>query len=391
MRKIAAFVGIAAALYAQTPLELAKSVKMLNQKGMDVVAAHQFGELVQAKVRIDQGTQYKFIDAFITEDGKKVVLGRLYDAKSGSVLTMPFDQSKWQKSIDVSQYEKEAAFKVGSGKRKYYVFVDPMCPFCKRFEKQSRDFAKNANATLFYFLFPLNIPSHKDNRLISAWVLSKKPSKRADALAAYMVDGDMSYKKFKPTPEQTILVDRQVEIADKLGIRGAPTIIDDKGKPVKNWMAVASGKVDARALDFLKKNVDGVVVGKGNPVVAIVDPSSPEFKRIYKSKAFSEFIKSHKVYLYPYGTQEGGKSSVLKSAYVYFGNTPKERKATLDAIVMGDDVEEKARKVVGADSGSEKLQRSLKVAYIVDQLGLTSFPVFYDVLGNSIPLSSIGG
>src|ERR1039458_421119 len=90
--------------------------------------------------------------------------GNIIDAKNMQNLTeqrlTELNAIKW------NDLPLDAAFKTvrGNGKRLLAVFVDPNCPYCKRFEK---DLAKVDDVTVYTFLYPILSQDRKSTRLNS--------------------------------------------------------------------------------------------------------------------------------------------------------------------------------------------------------------------------------
>jgi len=231
VRKIAIISALtASALFAATEVDskifnslpFAKQVKI--QKAVDLGSLYQIKGIYQSQ----RGSQP--VNIFVSKDKKYFIFGRGFDAQKNTELTI---------SIPLDQYKKDAAFSVGKGKDEYYVFTDPECPFCKRFEKVVPYLEEYA--TFHFFFFPLSFHPHAES--MSRYILSLPKEKRADALYQMQVKNDESYKKAKYSDEERSKIDKllakQKEIANTLGVRGTPTVYYAQGKPV-NWTTLGS-------------------------------------------------------------------------------------------------------------------------------------------------------
>jgi len=132
---------------------------------------------------------------------------------------------------DMSKYKKSALWTIGNGKKEYYLFTDPECPFCQMFEK-NLDKLKS-NVKLYVFLFPLKM--HKDAVKMSKYILSKKD--RAKAIKN-IANGNDKYQKanFSKIENNKLsnLLKNSENIGKKLEVRGTPTVINSKGIVI-NW------------------------------------------------------------------------------------------------------------------------------------------------------------
>ena len=130
--------------------------------------------------------------------------------------------------IDFSQLPLDKAIKVtrGDGKRVLAVFSDPDCPYCKRMEEE---LAKLENVTIYTFLMP--IPSlHPDaqKKAVQIWCQPKP----AEAWNNWMRKGKMP----PAVKECTNPIADIMELGNKLGIDGTPTLAFPNGKTIPGGM-----------------------------------------------------------------------------------------------------------------------------------------------------------
>ena len=110
--------------------------------------------------------------------------------------------------------------------RTIYMFTDPVCPWCHRAEGFIKEVVKEYNATLKIIFFPVHLPKGKE--------------KAIEAVCRHLdLDGYLKedWRKEKNTQkfqckEGKELVEKSMELAKKLGIRGVPTFFLDNGQMV---------------------------------------------------------------------------------------------------------------------------------------------------------------
>lgn len=137
--------------------------------------------------------------------------------------------------VDPKQLPLADAFDVvhGDGKRQVYLFEDPDCPFCKKFEQE---LPKVKDVTFHIFLYPLTtIHPHAYDHAIGVWC-SKDRQKTW---------GDKMLKGIDPAVAKCDNpIDRNLKLGDKLHIDGTPTMIFADGR-------VHAGTVSADELEQL--------------------------------------------------------------------------------------------------------------------------------------------
>lgn len=100
----------------------------------------------------------------------------------------------------------------GTGQRKVAVFSDPSCSYCKQLEPE---LAGLDNVTVYTFL----VPFQGQARPIAIWCAAD----REQAWQRFMLQGDASVLNMTATCEHP--VDRNLALAQRLGVQGTPTLI----------------------------------------------------------------------------------------------------------------------------------------------------------------------
>jgi thiol:disulfide interchange protein DsbC len=159
---------------------------------------------------------------YTDEDAKYAFLGSVVDIKSKKNLTN--ERMTKLNAIKVSDLPLEQAIKFvkGDGSRKLYVFSDPQCPFCKKFEAE---LSKVDNITIYLFPFP---------------IASLHPQSAAEAKAIWCAaDKNAAWQNalLKNTPPKNAgdcknPIDANIALGGKLRITGTPTLIFANGERV---------------------------------------------------------------------------------------------------------------------------------------------------------------
>ena len=157
--------------------------------------------------------------AYTDVTGRYFVFGHLYDMKTQRDLTA--ERMEEQQRIDFSQLPLGDAIKTvrGKGERVLAVFSDPDCPYCKRLEAE---IDKLDNVTLYIFPYPLEgLHPEAVDKAVAVWCAPD----RARAWADLMKTGKGPAKRDCENPIQ-----RNIQLAQRLGINGTPTMVSADGR-----------------------------------------------------------------------------------------------------------------------------------------------------------------
>jgi thiol:disulfide interchange protein DsbC len=170
---------------------------------------------IPAVYEVTMGKNSAYTDA----TGRYFVFGHLYDMKTQRDLTA--ERMEKQQRIDFSQLPLGDAIKTvrGKGERVLVVFSDPDCPYCKRLEAE---LDKLDNVTLYIFPYPLEgLHPEAVDKAVAVWCAPD----RARAWADLMKTGKVPAKRDCENPIQ-----RNIQLAQRLGINGTPTMLSADGR-----------------------------------------------------------------------------------------------------------------------------------------------------------------
>lgn len=187
--------------------------------------------------------------SYADESGRYMIFGHLYDMKEQRDLTAGVldDINR----IDIATLPPGDAIVTvrGKGERNLYVFSDPDCSFCRRLES---DLARLDNVTIHTFLYPLE-GLHPDakQKAIAVWC-SKEREAAWQALMTPNAKGSAApaTKIVMPCDNP---VERNIQMGNRLGINGTPTLIFEDGQMVPGALPTAeierrmAGAQDRRA------------------------------------------------------------------------------------------------------------------------------------------------
>lgn len=152
--------------------------------------------------------------AYVESSGRYFLFGHLFDMETQTDLT----DGKVQPAMKAADFGKlpiqDAVVTVkGDGSRKLVVFSDPDCPYCKQLENT---LATVKNVTIYTFMMPLQqLHPQAKAKSIGVWCSSDR-AKAWD---------DLMRKNIVPAGTCDHPVDRNIALAESMGINGTPTII----------------------------------------------------------------------------------------------------------------------------------------------------------------------
>jgi len=170
--------------------------------------------------------------------GKHIFSGHLFELDTHEDLTER--RLSEITRIDPKQLPLTDAFDVvhGTGKRQIYLFEDPDCPFCKKFETE---LPKVKDVTFHIFLYPLtSIHPHAYDHALGVWCSKDRQKAWSDK----MLKGIDPAAAKCDNP-----INRNLTLGDKLHIDGTPTMIFADGR-------VHAGTLSADELEELLAKTD---------------------------------------------------------------------------------------------------------------------------------------
>ena len=199
-----------------------EQLPMIKSIGASVQKVTLVNGMYHIKAQV-KGKKGGLLEAFVTSDFKTLMVGQAYNLQTCQEIVIPFD-------LDIQTLKSVAAYKTGSGKKEYFVFTDPECPYCQRLEKRLSNL--KSDVTLYTILFPLSF--HKNAVSMSRYILSKKDDKaKAEAMRG-IAHKKTAYKNAKYSDIERKKYDKMIQkslsIVNKIGINGTPTILNAKGE-----------------------------------------------------------------------------------------------------------------------------------------------------------------
>lgn len=230
MKKIIILLLAAASLVTAKGLkEEISSLNFFKKTGVQVKQVYNAGSLYIVKGSIKRNGKTQPIKLYVTKDKKVVIQGKTY-GEDLNELSIP---------IDMKQFIGKEAFKIGKGKKTYFVWTDPECPYCKKMKLLLEKEKLFEKATFYFYFFPLDF--HKNAKDMTAWILSQKTDKerwKALSKIAHGTDKEAwkGYEK-KASSKVKNLMKQNMEDAEEVGVRGTPAVYDIHGKSV-SWAAL---------------------------------------------------------------------------------------------------------------------------------------------------------
>jgi len=168
--------------------------------------------------------------AYVSEDGKFLVSGDVYDLASQTNLTAERRSSARAKALAAVREEDMIIFSPPNPKMTVTVFTDVDCGYCRKFHSQIAEYNK-AGIRVRYMSYPRTGPG------TSSWAKSESvwcAADRKDALTRAKRDEAVKSKSCGDA-----LIKRQYELADDLGVEGTPAIFTTSGDYVGGYLPPA--------------------------------------------------------------------------------------------------------------------------------------------------------
>ena len=177
----------------------------------------------------------KQVNFFVDKATGAIYQGDRYD-KDGKVsqfIKSPERLAKFTKTM-----KEGISFSYGTGKKDLYLFTDPQCPYCMKFERRAKGLL--TDYTVHVMLFPLSF--HKNAPAMTEWIMQGATDKdKHMRMEALMVDGSQEYKafqskdgNFKYSAKVQTAINNSRKAARLLSVTGTPIIFDGNFNKL-NW------------------------------------------------------------------------------------------------------------------------------------------------------------
>jgi thiol:disulfide interchange protein DsbC len=156
--------------------------------------------------------------------------GSIVDIENKQVVSsLPAQETAPREKIDVSKIPLDDAIIIGkpSAPNKVIVFDDPDCPFCRKLHPELKEVVSKRDDIVFYIkLFPI-VELHPKSYDKSKAIVCAKSFK--------MLNDAFSGKDIPPPSCETKQIDKNIELASKLGITGTPALILKNGEIIPGY------------------------------------------------------------------------------------------------------------------------------------------------------------
>lgn len=178
---------------------------------------------------VEVEAQNKRFPVYLHYSKKYFFAGNIIDIKNKRLVggeAQPAERAK----VDVNKIPLDDAIIMGNplAKKRVIVFDDPDCPYCRRLHEDIKKVISQRNDIVFYIkLFPL-VRLHPDAYRKSKSIVCEKSLK--------LLDDAFSGKEIPPPKCETDQIDKNIRLAESLGISGTPTLILRDGTVVPGYM-----------------------------------------------------------------------------------------------------------------------------------------------------------
>lgn len=199
-----------------------ENLNLFKEINIKIKNAYDMGSLYLLKVKVRGNSD----EIYLTKDKQHLIAGDVLSTKNGEKLTIP---------VDLKEIRGKEALTFGTGKDEYFLFTDPQCPYCKKFESFFPQIKDKVKINIFFY--PLDF--HKEAKDLSLYVMSKKTQKeKEDALLNITANSDSFINRTISKDELKTLekkLETQMQVAHELDVRGTPAVFDSKGNKV-SWV-----------------------------------------------------------------------------------------------------------------------------------------------------------
>ena len=130
--------------------------------------------------------------------------------------------------VDFDAIPLEDALLLGSekAKTKVIVFTDPQCPYCVKLHHELEKVVEADPSIAFYIkLFPLVAIHPKAKGIAESIVCAKIDPERGPRVAMSMLETSFDKGDIPPATCETNAINKNIELAKKIGVRSTPTLI----------------------------------------------------------------------------------------------------------------------------------------------------------------------
>jgi len=314
--------------------------------GFEPIDSKSFANTKIKQILVKVKNRNQMFNVFVAPNGN-FIIGRAFTKKGKPLLF----KAQLPKPINMKKQENKEAYVIGSGKKDYYVFTDPICPFCAGLEAFMPKLEKIGRFHIFFY--PLD-ELHPTSRHASAYIMSQNEKNRAQLVKKIMIDKNQNYKKYKVDKKYYAMVRAQRKIGDMLKVRGTPSIYNSKGAPVDTILLlqkagvsnqqfinkvrvlankerrieeqkytnkpippVVQNKVDVRALKLLDEKDATIIMGQGKKVLYVfMSTQCPHCREMFNNNKINKILKKYTIHFVIFPLP-GYVMSKYETAYLY--------------------------------------------------------------------------
>jgi thiol:disulfide interchange protein DsbC len=196
-----------------------EQLELLKKAQIKITKAYDIGSLYILNINVQGNTD----EIYLTKDKKLILSGDVIDVSNGMKITAP---------ADLTGVRGKESFVYGKGTEEYFLFTDPECPYCKKFESYLPQIEDKVKIRVFYY--PLE--SHENAKDLSLYVMSQKTLALKIEAMFNTSENLENAKNAKYSQVELVKLekklDEQMQIAANLNVQGTPTIFDKDGKSI---------------------------------------------------------------------------------------------------------------------------------------------------------------
>jgi thiol:disulfide interchange protein DsbC len=206
----------------QKEIKSLENLAIFQQAQIKIIDAYKSDDFYHVRANI----RGQVNELYLTANKKHLIAGDIINTTNGSKITVP---------VDLKNTIGQEAFSYGTGKEELILFTDPECPYCKKFESYFPQIKDKVKIKIFFY--PLDF--HANAKDLSLYIMSKKTADQK-AQALFDVTKDSSDFKNRSIDEKHLAelnttLNKHIQLAQELGVRGTPALYDKNGNKV-SWV-----------------------------------------------------------------------------------------------------------------------------------------------------------
>ena len=191
----------------------------------------EFSQPVPTKIEGMYQTEFGSDHAYLSNDGRYIIIGNLIDLKTGQNLTEIAKRKTASNEIaNVKQQNKAVFPAIGTEKAVLNIFTDTSCPYCKKLHAEVPKL-QQAGISVMYLPYPRgSVRGPGYQTLKQVWCARDKA--KAMDIAKEITTGTLP----QGNCIEASMVDKGYELGNKVGVTGTPALFKSNGELISGYV-----------------------------------------------------------------------------------------------------------------------------------------------------------